>query len=213
MKGEEKVCFPAGDLRLEGLLAQPARMRGAIVMCHPHPQYGGTMENNVVEAITRRLQSEGFATLRFNFRGVGGSEGSYGELVGECEDARGAVRLLRERTGLDAVVLGGYSFGAVVALQTGHADVSVECLVAVAPPLSLFDIRFLHACKKPKLLLAGDRDQFCPAEAFGRTAAILAEPKTCVQLAGADHFFVGREGELAEHVARFAAPCRNRVED
>jgi hypothetical protein len=202
---EENVRFPVADFLLEGRLAHPAGAPRAVVVCHPHPQYGGTMDNNVVEAVSNRLQGDRFATLRFNFRGVGGSEGSYGNLVGECDDARAAVRFIRERTGFDAVTLAGYSFGAIVALQAGYDDVSVERLIAIAPPLAMFGVGFLRACDKPKLLLVGERDPYCSLDVFDRAVATLAEPTTSVRLAGADHFFFGREDELAGHVARFVS--------
>jgi alpha/beta superfamily hydrolase len=205
MTNEEKVRFPNGEILLEGRLARPAEAQRAVVVCHPHPQYGGTMENNVVEAVTRRLLRDGFATLRFNFRGVGGSEGSYGNLLGECDDARAAVRFIRERTGFETVILAGYSFGAVVALQAGYDDSSVERLIAIAPPLSMFDLGFLRGCEKPKLLLVGEHDQYCPLDVFDRGVALLAAPTSCVRLPGADHFFLGDEEELAAHVARFAS--------
>lgn len=209
--GEEPVRFAAGEVVLEGRLAHTTAAQHAVVVCHPHPQYGGTMDNNVVEAVVRRLQGDAVTTLRFNFRGVGESEGSYGNLIGECFDARAAVHFLRERTGLASVTLAGYSFGAVAALQAGFDDAGVERLIAIAPPLAMFDIGFLRGCAKPKLFLVGECDTYCPIDVFDRSVAAQTQPASSVRLAGADHFFLGHEQELAEHVSSFV--LKKRTED
>src|SRR5512143_822587 len=131
------VSFSSGSLRLAGRLATPTGARGAAVICHPHPLYGGSMDNNVVAALERSLQAAGYATLAFNFRGVGGSDGGYGDFDGECDDARAALAFLRARGGAPEIVLAGYSFGAMVALRVGWADAEVDRLIAVAPPLTM----------------------------------------------------------------------------
>lgn len=161
------------------------------------------MENSVVQSVVRRLQREGAATLRFNFRGAGRSEGRYDEGSGETADAKAACRYLIERSGATRLTLAGYSFGAVVALRAGHDDASVERLVAIAPPLGMFSVDFLDGCTKEKLFLIGDRDQYCSLEVFERTVAGLSPPLATERLAGADHFFSGFEEKLAEHAARF----------
>src|SRR5262245_47291491 len=125
MSTEERVIIRTHDLRLEGMLAVSSGAIAAVVICHPHPQYGGDMDNSIVRLVADHLQQAGVATLRFNFRGVGDSEGRYGAGVGEADDARAAVALLRERARVSQVTLAGYSFGAMVALRAGHdaADV------------------------------------------------------------------------------------------
>jgi alpha/beta superfamily hydrolase len=225
MAHEEPVEFDCEGLRLEGRLSLPRgtpslalpRFAGegtaasfagegtarGVVVCHPHPQYGGSMDNNVVDALVDHLQAAGAAALRFNFRGVGRSQGAYGNLVGECADARAAVALLRRRTGLRTVTLAGYSFGAMVALRVGHEDPGVDRLVAVAPPLAFFELDFLSACRKPILLVAGTRDSYCPAEAFRRAAESLPEAARAETVAGADHFFGGFEDAVGEAAVRF----------
>jgi alpha/beta superfamily hydrolase len=203
MTREEPVTFIAEGLRLEGRLAAPEKATLAAVLCHPHPQYGGSMDNNVIDALAAALERRGVATLRFNFRGVGRSEGRYANGVGETADARAAVAFLRERTAAAAVALAGYSFGAMVALQAGHADPGVEGLAGIAPPLSFFDLGFAASCRKPKLLLAGDRDSYCSADALRRAAESLPQPIAWTIVAGADHFFVGHEKKVAETVADF----------
>jgi uncharacterized protein len=203
MTREEPLTFVSEGLRLEGRLSAPTAAARAAVLCHPHPQYGGSMDNNVIDALVASLARRAVATLRFNFRSVGRSEGRYGNSTGESADARCAVELLRERTAMDTVALAGYSFGAMVALQAGHDHRGVERLIAVAPPLSFFDLAFAAACRKPKLLLAGDRDSYCSADALHRAADSLQQPTAWTIIAGADHFFARCEDKVAEAVADF----------
>ena len=163
------------------------------------------MDNSVVTAATRALAEQGFATLRFNFRGVGASEGSYDGGRGEIDDARAAVAWLRERTAPAAICLGGYSFGSIVALLAGHDRAEVERLFAIALPVSMFDAAPIVASHKAKLFVAGDRDPYCPWAALETLVQRLAGENSLVRLVGADHFLFGHEAKVAEAVTRFAA--------
>jgi alpha/beta superfamily hydrolase len=203
MAREEPVTFVVEGLRLEGRLAAAEKATRAAVLCHPHPQYGGSMDNNVIDALVASLGRRDVATLRFNVRGVGRSEGRYANGIGETADARAAVAFLRERTGADRVALAGYSFGAMIALQAGYDDPDVARLIGVAPPLSFFDLAFAASCRKPKLLLAGDRDSYCSIDALRSAAELLPQPIAWTIVDGADHFFVRHEEEVAETVAEF----------
>src|SRR5581483_12420564 len=117
---EERATFPVGGITLEGLLSIPATSpQMGVVVCHPHPLYGGEMHNNVVSALIDAFQHAGFATLRFNFRGVGRSGGSHGQGVTEVEDVKAAVSYLLSRQPVQTVVVAGYSFGSMVGLQAG----------------------------------------------------------------------------------------------
>jgi alpha/beta superfamily hydrolase len=200
-----RIGIRCGDLYLEGDLSAPARCTRGAVVCHPHPQYGGDMDNPVVRAVAAALEETGCVTLRFNFRGVGGSAGSYAGGVGELDDAHAAVRALMEQTAVPAITLAGYSFGAMIGLQAGAVMPEVDRLVAVAPPLAFFDLGCVAACAKPKLFVAGDRDQYCNVDTLARELSRLVEPKTCRLVAGADHFFFGHEAGVAEAVRSFAA--------
>jgi alpha/beta superfamily hydrolase len=200
---EESVHFHAGEVRLEGRLAVPAGAARGAVVCHPHPQYGGAMDNNVVVAVCEALQAAGVATLRFNFRGVGGSQGSYADGRGEVDDARQAVAFLRGHLANGDITLAGYSFGAMMALLAGHDAGDVSRLVAIAPPVAMFDLGFLKGCHRPKLVVAGDRDQYCPLAELEAQLTTVAEPKSLVRIAGADHFFYGHEAAMADAVAKF----------
>jgi alpha/beta superfamily hydrolase len=198
-----KLTFKSGALDLEGdLFSLPNCARGAVV-CHPHPQYGGDMNNAVVCAVVGVLQEAGYATLRFNFRGVGTSTGVYGGGVGEIEDARNAVRYLRERSGGAAITLAGYSFGALVGLQAGMSMDEVDRLIAVAPPLAFTDLTFLSQCEKGKLFIVGDRDQFCSLTELREALVRIAGPNTLRIVPGADHFFAGRERGVADALRPF----------
>lgn len=199
-----RVTFRSGALDLEGELVLPPGSRRVAVVCHPHPQYGGDMDNSVVCAVAGALQGAGYATLRFNFRGVGGSGGVYGGGVGEIEDARSAVRYLCERSGTAGITLAGYSFGALVGLKAGMSMEEVDRLIAVAPPLAFGVIGFLSQCMKEKLIIAGDRDQFCSLSKLEQALATIADPKRLHLVRGADHFFSGHEESVAEAVRKFA---------
>ena len=199
---ESKVVFPSGDLRLEGLLALPERdAAGAAVVCHPHPMYGGSMYNNVVEAVLDALWKRGFATLRFNFRGVEGSEGEYDGGEGEADDAAAAVKFLAGKTGAKSVTLAGYSFGASVAVRAGLRDPMVTGVIAVALPVGVMNIEAGERASKPLLLISGDHDSYSPLEPLRSFAEQLGSSARLEIVAGADHFFGGYEPGLSEVVA------------
>lgn len=200
---EEATALRCGALALEGRIsAAPGAPFGAVV-CHPHPQYGGDMENPVVAATVAALRAAGAATLRFNFRGVGASEGRYGGGAAEVEDARAAVSALRERAPEAAIALGGYSFGAMVALVAGCADPDVARSFAIALPVTMFDAEALRSSARPKLFVLGDRDEYCPGAALDELVGRLAGANSVVRLSGADHFLMGFEERVGSEVARF----------
>ena len=201
---EKNVTLRSGDLTLEGLLAMPAALAptGAAVVCHPHPLYGGSMHNNVVEAVLDAMWSLGCATLRFNFRGVGASEGEHDEGRGETADALAAVAFLASQTGAPphGVTLAGYSFGAMVAMRAGLDASNVARVAAVALPVAMADFS-PAAASKPVLLVCGDRDSYSPADKVRALATRLGERASVRIVAGADHFFGGFEAELSTVIA------------
>jgi uncharacterized protein len=195
---ESRITFPCGDLTLEGLLKLPdgGGAPGAAVVCHPHPMYGGSMDNNVVEAVLEALWQRQLATLRFNFRGVGESEGEYDGGEGELDDVRAAVALVAAKAGLKSVMLAGYSFGASVSLRAGLTDPAVDRLVLVALPVALMTGPS-DSSSKPVLLVSGDRDSYSPLEPLRTLASNLGSRARLEILAGADHFFGGYEARLS----------------
>ena len=199
------VTFPSGALTLEGELASvDGAPRGAVI-CHPHPQYGGDMDNPVVRAAAGALAAAGHATLRFNFRGVGASSGGYDGGVGEVEDLRAAVHFLVQQTGSQQITLAGYSFGGIIALQVAPAAPAVDRLIAVAPPLSFAGLQSIASWTKDKLLIVGDHDQYCSVAQLTAQLARVVEPKQQQVIAGADHFFAGFTPAVADAVRSFCA--------
>ena len=200
---EQAVIFNSGSLKLSGMYHEAQSPVAAAVICHPHPQFGGSMNNNVVNAVARTLQETGHSTLRFNFRGVGESEGSHDSGMGEIEDARAAIEFAREKTGPStAITLAGYSFGSWVAAGALEGDESVSHLLMVAPPPTMFDFSALTRDDKERArhVIVGERDQYCDHGVLRELFDRLPEPKTMEVVPGADHFWFGREKALAEAV-------------
>jgi alpha/beta superfamily hydrolase len=204
---EEKVLIPSKGVQLEGLLSiqEAFSMKGGVILCHPHPQYGGDMHNLVISTAVDAASQEGFSTLRFNFRGVGRSGGSYSEGVGEREDVKAAIDYLFSVLGRSdsRFTLLGYSFGAWAALPVGIEDNRIKRMVAIAPPLGLYDFGFLEGSKKIKLLMAGDQDFFCPMALLESWFERLEEPKSLAIIQGADHFFFAHHRLLIEPLRKF----------
>jgi len=157
---EERVTIECGEIELEGMYHAGAGPLSAVVL-HPHPQYGGDMENHVVTGICQTLGDAGAATLRFNFRGTGGSTGSHDGGRGEQDDVRAALAFVRERAPGAKVLLAGYSFGAMVAASVA-AEAGLAGLILVSPPLGFADLPGLPA-GLPALVAAGDTDAVSPA--------------------------------------------------
>jgi hypothetical protein len=199
---EVQVSFRSGDLTLEGLLANPDGNAPAAVVCHPHPMYGGSMYNNVVDAILAALWQAGYATLRFNFRGVGHSEGEHDGGPGEVDDAVAAIAYLLAQPGVrkDGAVMAGYSFGAMVAVNAGYERAEIARIVAVALPLAMADARIPDGASKPVLLVSGDSDSYSPVAGLQALKARIGGSARLEIVAGADHFFGGREAELSRAI-------------
>ena len=203
-------CGPSsGRITLEGELHLPEGNGPfpGVVVCHPHPLYGGNMQSNVVVAICQGLLSHSVAAFRFNFRGVGQSGGVYGGGITEREDVKAALALVRARPEIDAEKVGltGYSFGATVALPVALQDDGVSLLALISPPLADSAWEQLKGYPKPKLLMVGSADAFVPAREFQQYAKDMPEPKQYFVVSGADHFWWGYEGEVAQKVAQFFA--------
>ena len=200
---EIQVSFRSGDLTLEGLLASPGGNAPAAVVCHPHPLYGGSMFNNVVEAILAAMWQAGYATLRFNFRGVGASEGEHDGGPGEVDDAVAAMAFLLAQPGVrkEDAVMAGYSFGAMVAVSAGFERAEIARIVAVALPLAMADARIPDGASKPVLLVSGDRDSYSPVAGLQALKSKIGDSARLEIIAGADHFFGGREAELSRVIA------------
>ncbi|HEY6299936.1 MAG TPA: alpha/beta family hydrolase, partial [Candidatus Binatus sp.] len=200
---EIQVSFGSGDLTLEGLLANPGANAPVAVVCHPHPLYGGSMYNNVVEAILAAMWQVGYATLRFNFRGVGGSEGEHDGGPGEVDDAVAAMAFVLAQPGVrkEGAVMAGYSFGAMAAMSAGYECAEIARIVAVALPLAMADARVPEGASRPVLLVSGDRDSYSPVAGLQALKSKIGGLARLEIVAGADHFFGGREAELSRVLA------------
>ena len=196
---EKQVTFRSGDLTLEGLLASPGGEAPAAVVCHPHPMYGGSMYNNVVDAILAAMWQLGYSTLRFNFRGVGASEGEHDGGRGEADDAAAAMAFLLAQPGVrkNGAVMAGYSFGAMVALAAGYEHPEISRMVAVALPLSMTEARMPAGASKPLLLVSGDHDSYSPVAGLTKLQEKIGKAARLEIIKGADHFFGGSEAELS----------------
>lgn len=198
---EVAIPGPTGDL--EGLLQErePPELQdhsAIALVCHPHPQFGGTLHNKVVHRVAATLFELGAAVLRFNFRGVGRSAGSYDEGRGELEDARAALRWLRERHPGARTTLAGFSFGSWIAARLAASETAIERLVLVAPPAGTSDFGVLATCAVPKLVIHGTRDDQAPLAALERAYPGWAEPKRLIRIEGATHFFDRQLAALAD---------------
>ncbi|OPY70583.1 MAG: Alpha/beta hydrolase family protein [Syntrophorhabdaceae bacterium PtaU1.Bin034] len=184
------------DERLEGVL-QEGTGEGGVVICHPHPLYGGSMWSNVVEAIEEGFSEAGFTTLKFNFRGVGSSTGHYDDGVGETDDLLAARRFLEERIGKDTpLVLAGYSFGAWICSRAlAHIEHQKEVFI-VALPFSAYSPEGLRTFPGKIYLVGGSLDDISPLKDL---LAFYEELKTekYLKVVTTTHFFGGKEREIA----------------
>lgn len=201
------ITFPCGDILLEGVWHFPERVGPfpAVSVCHPHPLYGGDMSNNVVLAICQALARQSIAAFRFNFRGVGKSEGTFGGGIVEQEDIKAALVFTSSTPNIDPSKLGlaGYSFGASVAMSVAIQDEKVKLLALVSPPLSDSGWEQLNRYSKPKYLITGSHDSIVPISRFQQYTDVALEPKQCQVISGADHFWHGFEDEVAGGITRF----------
>ncbi|MDX1498517.1 MAG: alpha/beta fold hydrolase [Woeseiaceae bacterium] len=177
---------------------------GCAVVCHPHPQHGGTLHNKVAYTLARAFVQSGFVALRFNFRGVGQSEGVYDDGRGELEDARAAVAWLRQEERGRPLWLAGFSFGAAIAIRAALAD-PVAGLVTVAPAVRRFANGLESQPDCPWLIVQGDSDELVAVDETIDWVNGLAPGPELLVMAGAEHFFHGRLVELRSAVVDFIA--------
>ena len=200
----EKLFIEGPTGRLEAILERPAEGDpvGSVVVCHPHPQHGGTMHNKVAHTLARAFLRLGFSALRFNFRGTENSEGSYDNGDGELDDALAAMHWMRERDPLSPFWLAGFSFGAAIAVKAA-ARSDIDGLISVAPAISRFatGLKTQPAC--PWLIVQGDRDELIDiGETVEWVDGLEPGPELLIVPEG-EHFFHGRLVELRDAVSEF----------
>lgn len=191
---------PAG--RLEALLEEPedGNPREAALVCHPHPQHGGTMHNKVVYRVAKGLRHSGCVVLRFNYRGVNLSEGAYAHGEGELEDAKVALAYLRSRYPDLPFTIAGFSFGSRIALRMGCAGMGARRVIAVGFPTVYTDRSYLTGCTVPKIFVQSTQDEFGPVPDLQAVVDTLAEPKQLVLIPAQDHFFAGALEQLESSI-------------
>ncbi len=188
------------DYPLEGILNEKNNDSG-VVICHPHPLYGGSMHNNVVDAIEKGFSEKGLTTLRFNFRGVEGSGGAYEEGIGETKDVMAAVAYLKDTLKQDAtIILAGYSFGAWVSSMASLKLKDIQTMFIVAYPFSFYDSTPLKQFKGKICFVGGKFDDIAPVEPLLRLYKDLPLVEKFIKIIDSDHFFIGKESEIRQFI-------------
>lgn len=185
---EERVVIPCQSIRLEGKLAVSDIDKGSVLISHPHPLYGGNMDNPVVQKIQKAFYQAGFNTLCFNFRGTGSSTGMFDEGKGEQEDVKFCLAFLRERFG-HPPILSGYSFGAWVNAQVVSSGEEVADHIMVSPPVAFISFETISYLPSTSLIVAGGADDLAPP---GQIRSLMDRCNPGVRLEiieNADHFF------------------------
>jgi len=198
---EKGVVFESDNLKLEGRLDR-AQGDAGVVITHPHPQFGGSMSNNVVESLVKAYGNSGYTTLRFNFRGVGKSEGHYDEGKGEQADAHGAVSYLRDM-GMNVVHLAGYSFGAWVNARAIGELNDVNRMIMVSPPVNFMDFSDLDYTPQLQLVITGSSDDIAPPDIIQKMLPKWNKDAAFKIIRGTDHFYWGQTGEIETIVRDF----------
>jgi len=201
---DRELLLEGGAGQIDALIAYPEEFQAGgpiAVICHPHPLYGGTMGNKVVHMIAASFKQLGVATLRFNFRGVGESQGRFDEGRGESDDLLALADWFRGRHPGSELWLAGFSFGAYVAARACQA-IEPERLLLVAPPVTMFDFTSLPPIEVPYMVVQGGEDEIIQPEAVG--AWVVAQRKRPIYhwLADTGHFFHGRLNHLRDTIVR-----------
>ena len=203
-----QLNIPTPTGHLEGILKpeEAGVVPGyAALVCHLHPLGGGTMHNKVVFKVAQTLQILGMPALRFNFRGVGQSTGTYDEGRGEMDDVRYALEFLSHRYPGLPILLSGFFFGAYVGLRVAASDDRVQSMIGLGTPARLFNDEYLNESQKPKLFIHGTNDKLAPYDLLLHWLERVAAPKILVTVEGADHFFQGRLDEVQAAITDFVS--------
>ncbi|HEY7268857.1 MAG TPA: alpha/beta hydrolase [Dehalococcoidia bacterium] len=204
MAQQTRVTFLSAGLTLEGVYSAPdhGSPRAAVVVCHPHPQYGGDMDNNVVAVIVQSALDAGISALAFNFRGAGASQGAFDNGRGEREDVRAAVAFTRALA-VDRVLLAGYSFGAGMSAAAVDASITALALVALPAGMARADGAGMATYEGPVLMISGDADSISKASDLESLTSSLPSHPALKVVSGADHFWWGHEKALANELLAF----------
>ena len=204
-----EVIFNGPEGRLEGRYHHSKKPGAPIALIlHPHPQFGGTMNNKVVYAMYQAFVKRGFSTLRFNFRGVGRSQSTFDNGQGEMSDAASALDWMQAHNpNATDCWIGGFSFGAWISMQLMMRRPEISGFISVAPPASQHDFTFLAPCPASGILVHGERDEIVPVDSVDKLAAKLKSQKNITidyeVVKGCDHFFGDHMDELTKIVDEY----------
>lgn len=204
-----EVIFPGPEGRLEGRFVPAPKPRAPVAMIlHPHPNAGGTMNNHIVQALYKTFQRRGFATLRFNFRGVGKSQGTFDNGVGELSDAASALDWVQSfHPEASTTWIAGFSFGAWIGMQLLMRRPEIRGFISIAPPANLYDFSFLAPCPSSGLIVHGEKDAVVPPKDVNTLVEKLKTQKGIVIdqhiIPGANHFFDNKLEPLMESVTGY----------
>lgn len=191
---ETAVYFQSGEYTIEGLLCRQSDEKAAIIT-HPHPLYGGDMYNYVVESVKKTYQDRGYTTLRFNFRGVGASQGNFDDGKGEKIDLLSAATYLK-KLGTKYIDLAGYSFGAWIAAQVASIDDHFQKVILISPPVSFIDFQNISSIPNLILVVVGSNDEYASSVLIRKLLPDWNRTTRLEIIEGADHFFQGQARNL-----------------
>jgi hypothetical protein len=211
MKRKEmsEVIMKGPEGRLEGQFYPAQKPNSPLAMIlHPHPERGGSMNNKVVYQLYQTFVNRGFATLRFNFRGVGRSQGVYDRGEGELSDAASALDWLQTvHTDAPQCWIAGFSFGAWIGMQLLMRRPEINGFISIAPPANMYDFSFLAPCPASGLVIHGDKDEIVPPESIDEMIAKVAKQRDVVIqsqiIEGANHFFGNELEQVETHVTAY----------
>ncbi len=200
---EERIFIKSEpEVELETLVKK-APGNKAVVIVHPHPLYGGSMYNNVVEAVADAYYEMGYTTVRFNFRGVGESTGTYDDGVGEAKDVKAVFNYVRKRLRKEEIAISGYSFGAWVVASSMREINNVDHVVLISAPVSMIDFSFLKEEPRIKLVITGSYDYIAPEETIKKLLPLWNQDAKLYVIDGADHFYWGYEDRIKKIIKNF----------
>jgi len=198
---EKEIFFDSGPLKIQGLLEERSGEKG-VVVTHPHPLYGGDMYNHVVEAVCQAYKEREYTCLRFNFRGVGLSEGEHDSGAGEQDDVMAALDYL-SALGKNEIDLAGYSFGAWVNAQGIDKYHQAKRMIMISPPVNAMDYSFLSYSPKIKLVISGSHDDIAGTKGIKEGMPIWNPEAILKIIEGADHFYGSKTDELKRLIVEF----------
>ncbi|MFX1499259.1 MAG: alpha/beta hydrolase [Promethearchaeota archaeon] len=207
MVGKELLFIKNKEIELEAEYYHSERNIDlpVVLICHPHPQYGGNMYNNVVSGVYNKLISNKISCLRFNFRGVGKSTGNHSGGTGELSDVKACIDFLINRKNHERILICGYSYGAAIGCSAINYSEKIIGYVAISFPWDFMGEKYrnLSQSSKPKLFIQGNHDNVAVYERFEENFKYYLDPKRSGIIDGADHFYIGYELQVADNVMKY----------